>query len=346
MASTASSLFDAPDSIAKAQIINKLWEPLLVQTHFQNSEHPIGAYWRFYQLECERALHDNGRHVLERTHQDLLDIIHSLRKAETRDEIQRALRSKLTKPHDNEEELLDGSVDFAANIWLMVDFDHIQYGFSGRRQLHWKSEPLAKCLCSGFPASPLLGHEGVKLQRIFNAPNLKRIARIEIVPTANLLDHLRIIDDDTKLCVFHHVSVLGLQLHNTTFPSGLIEETLRTLALLFPQSDTATRDYCRELQASYDIDPQLALCGHLKTDDRQIEKFIYWHDRLVVLKQAFDEATPRTLAQWWYDRRNGVQWYTFWVAISVVALTLLFGFIQSVEGALQVYGTFRGEQHQ
>jgi ABC-type Fe3+ transport system permease subunit len=58
---------------------------------------------------------------------------------------------------------------------------------------------------------------------------------------------------------------------------------------------------------------------------------------LVMLKQVFDEAQPRTMAQWWHDRRNGVQWYTFWVAVMVLALTILFGLIQSVEGALQVY---------
>lgn len=83
----------------------------------------------------------------------------------------------------------------------------------------------------------------------------------------------------------------------------------------------------------------------MKTDDRQIEAFVHWHDRLVVLKQLFDEATPRTLAQWWCDRRNGVQWYTFWVAILVLTLTIFFGAVQSVEGALQVYASFRGDGH-
>lgn len=60
-----------------------------------------------------------------------------------------------------------------------------------------------------------------------------------------------------------------------------------------------------------------------------------------MLKQVFDEAHPRTLAQWWHDRRNGVQWYTFWVAVLVLVLTILFGLIQSIEGGLQVYASFR-----
>lgn len=57
----------------------------------------------------------------------------------------------------------------------------------------------------------------------------------------------------------------------------------------------------------------------------------------MILKQAFDESGPRGLRQWWSDRRNSVQWYTFWVAVLVFAMTLFFGLVQSIEGALQVY---------
>ena len=88
------------------------------------------------------------------------------------------------------------------------------------------------------------------------------------------------------------------------------------------------------------LDGRATRCGQLRADDRQIESFAFWHDRLVVLKQVFDEAEPRTFSRLWYDRRKGVQWYTFWAAIFVVCLTMLFGLIQSVEGALQVYKAY------
>ncbi|KAF1943745.1 hypothetical protein EJ02DRAFT_432910 [Clathrospora elynae] len=343
MASPASSLLDTLHASTKEGIAHALWGPPPDLGPLHHEGDPFGAYWRFYRQECERALLDGGRHVLARTHQDILDVIAALKKGQLRDDIRKTLRLKLTRSHDNEEELVDRSIDLAASIWLMIDFGHMQYGFSGRRQLQWNSEPLADRVASSFSSPPSLGHKGVKLQRVFNALNLERIAGVEILPTTNLLDHLRLTDDDTRLYIFHYASVLKSQSQNTIFPDGLIEETLRTLALLFPQSDLAIRDWYRRLSTSLDLDPQLVLCGHLKTDDRQIEKFTHWHDRIVVLKQVFDEATPRTLLQWWHDRRNGVQWYTFWVAIVVLALTLFFGLIQSVEGALQVYGTFWGE---
>jgi hypothetical protein len=85
---------------------------------------------------------------------------------------------------------------------------------------------------------------------------------------------------------------------------------------------------------------QLVGTGNLSAEKRQIENFWYWHERIVILKEVYDEARPSTLSQWWHDRRNGVQWYTFWVAIWVLILTIIFGFVQCVEGALQVYKTY------
>ena len=36
-----------------------------------------------------------------------------------------------------------------------------------------------------------------------------------------------------------------------------------------------------------------------------------------------------------------MQWYTFWVAICVFIITLLFGLLQFIEGAMQVYLAWR-----
>jgi hypothetical protein len=55
------------------------------------------------------------------------------------------------------------------------------------------------------------------------------------------------------------------------------------------------------------------------------------------LKQIFDESRHVKLSQWCYDRRDGFLWYTFSVAVFVLLLTVFFGLVQSIEGALQVY---------
>jgi hypothetical protein len=50
--------------------------------------------------------------------------------------------------------------------------------------------------------------ENVKLEKIFNARNLERIAGIEIRWTSNLVDHLRMRNDDTAVEIFHYASFL------------------------------------------------------------------------------------------------------------------------------------------
>ncbi len=140
---------------------------------------------------------------------------------------------------------------------------------------------------------------------------------------------------------------------SSLFPDGLVDETLRTLALLFPQSefsglhprrsDRHKRKWFLSLRGDDEPrspDARLALCGNLQAEQRQIESFKFWRDRLVILKQAYDDATPRSLAHWWRDRRDGVQWYNFWVAILVLAITVLLGIIQCIEGALQIYQAY------
>ncbi|KAK0718502.1 hypothetical protein B0T26DRAFT_778685 [Lasiosphaeria miniovina] len=66
--------------------------------------------------------------------------------------------------------------------------------------------------------------------------------------------------------------------------------------------------------AEHGLDGQLGRCGNLRAQDRRFERFAVWHDRL---------------------------WYTFWVAILVFATNLFFGFVQSIEGAVQVYLTWK-----
>lgn len=68
-------------------------------------------------------------------------------------------------------------------------------------------------------------------------------------------------------------------------------------------SDIST-DLPDELYLSSSLDPIARECGQLKVKERQTENFEYWHDQLVILKQAFDEAEPRNIKQWWHDRRK------------------------------------------
>ncbi|KAH8787220.1 hypothetical protein BGZ57DRAFT_736592, partial [Hyaloscypha finlandica] len=183
----------------------------------------------------------------------------------------------------------------------------------------------------------------VKLERLFTARNIERLADIQVIWTSNLADHLQLEDDDTKVRLFSHTSFL--ELHRDDFPPGFVDVTLRTLSLLLPSNNKKTviwfqREQRRNLNDEF-VDGTAIGCRPLSMKERQIDNFEFWHDRLVMLKQVFDEADSKTVRQWWSDRRKPVQWFNFWIAIAlVIGLTIFFGLVQSIEGGIQVYKAY------
>ncbi|MCJ1358862.1 MAG: hypothetical protein MMC33_008862 [Icmadophila ericetorum] len=98
-------------------------------------------------------------------------------------------------------------------------------------------------------------------------------------------------------------------------PRDLIEETERTLGLLLPSGEKDFKQWFNKKQEELGLDANAGRCRQQNNSARQVEKFQYWRDRLVILKQTFDEKEPQTISQRWYDDRKKVQWYTFWVAV-------------------------------
>ena len=91
------------------------------------------------------------------------------------------------------------------------------------------------------------------------------------------------------------------QRYSDLFPEGFVEETLQTLSLLLPSNDKKTitwfrREQKRNLNDEF-IDGKAIKCRPLSMKERRIDNFEFWHDRLVMLKQAFDEADPKTVRQ-------------------------------------------------
>jgi hypothetical protein len=77
----------------------------------------------------------------------------------------------------------------------------------------------------------------------FTALNLSKFAGNRIRWTNNLANHLRLMDNDAALCIFHHVCFLKHQDRCGTasiLPPGHAEETLRTIAMLFPTTEAPT----------------------------------------------------------------------------------------------------------
>lgn len=93
----------------------------------------------------------------------------------------------------------------------MVEIGNLSYAFSGSRKVEWLGGSLRDLLSQTFKAKPVLSPKNVKLDKIFNVLNLGVIAGIDIIWTNNLTDHLRLMNDDKSVAIFHHASFLKRQ---------------------------------------------------------------------------------------------------------------------------------------
>jgi hypothetical protein len=183
-----------------------------------------------------------------------------------------------------------------------------------------------------------------------NVVEMKRIANFQVVWTSDLSGHLTVRDNTVHL--FYQVVALrrlstsllrssGTVMSTASFlPSEFVNETLSTLSLLVPQTKQECNAWLRAQVDVYRLDPFIIL-------DRQVvergkRKYPYWQMRLVALSETFDRKMPTGPVQWWYDRRDMGRWWSYWLVMLGIFLTVLFGLIQSVTGILQVIGVGGG----
>lgn len=328
------------------------------------------AYFEYYTTRCQRFLRDGSIHVLLKRHSEIFDIAKLILLHSTYDEIESHMMVRYLpgnkSPNANLEAICT-TINLCASLLLMAHVGTHKYGISGWNPLPWSQhQTLRQAVQHHFQEQKRLIPDNQRLGSIFTARNIQYISGIKMKWTENIVDHLLLTDDDQTVFIFPCVGflrfqqryIIDLQVHlslsighllriihsfaEPIYPDGFVEETIRTLTLLFPANDTKSRLWLKSILSSNDrVDKDLSSCGSLRSHERRFENFSYWHDRLVILKQAFDDSSPRTLNQWWNDRRNSVQWYTFWVAILVFIMTVVFGVIQSVEGGLQVYFSWK-----
>ncbi|KAI0193507.1 hypothetical protein F4808DRAFT_453246 [Astrocystis sublimbata] len=309
----------------------------------------LTAYESYFQQQwCAIAADAGGCHVAAQKVEDILSIVGSLIKGHDRPSIVARLKQKYPTATES---ACQSSVDLTVRLLLMLKVGVVRHQANPSRCLNWENGSLRDFVHERFNKPPVLDCHNVRLPKSFDAWGLNIIGGLELEFTDNLADHLLLVEDDTTVMIFHHASFLERQ-ENTLYPNGLVDETLQTLALLFPQSefgpsirrDTAKRAWFKKLCLTSSpyavVDSRVAMCGNLGAEKRQIERFTFWRDRLIILKQVYDDAAPRTLRQWWFDRRNGERWFTFWVAVLVLLITITLGLVQCVEGALQVYKAY------
>ncbi|KAK4234178.1 hypothetical protein C8A03DRAFT_38060 [Achaetomium macrosporum] len=288
----------------------------------------MSSYFDYYSARCQRFSHEGGIHICVDSHGGIIDIARQIVTDATKDEVCSALARQTGNGGNRPNWTIDTTVELCGGLLVMAEL-----GLQNTEgdPLSWhRDQTLRQAVARHFQPEKQLQPDNPRLGKLFTARNLIYIGGMKIAWTSNIVDHLRLSEDTQTVFVFYHAEFLRYQncFPTPLFPDSFIDETLLTLALLFPQNDRKSRSWLSGQISEYSLDRGI---------ERRFEKFSFWHDRLVILHQAFDEADPRGLRQWWNDRRNSVQWYTFWVAILVFIITVFFGLVQSIEGALQVY---------
>jgi hypothetical protein len=132
------------------------------------------------------------------------------------------------------------------------------------------------------------------------------------------------------------------------YPENFVQQTLATLALLFPSNNQKTKKWLMAQLPTdpmfTDIDLGLLDVGWFKPGHAslRLKKYKFWRVRLEALKYAFDRATPPSTALYHAlrDPKKEDSWLNSWTAVVAIGLTLFFGLVQSVEGAVQVWKAY------
>lgn len=322
-------------------LAKNLWA---VEPVVDSTRHNLQPYSHYYTRQCRNFYHSHGVNFPYSAHEDLIRVGIDLRQGHTRQQAVRFLsdRGCAAAPSGQAHctEGINGAVDLVARLLLMADVGMPVRNriYTGRSHRLWNGSTINDFTTGIFSPHQSAGPGGHRMDQAFNARNLEVIGGLRVELTDNIIDHLDIVEfeGETTVMIFHHASFLKSQQH-PLYPVGLLQETLQTLAFLFPQNEWYEKSKSWYRKTANDTDTDMAVfdCGPLTMTD--FEDFRYWHGRLVRLKQVYDQARPRTLRQWWHDRRDGTQWYALWI---VLGFTVFFGLVQSIEGALQVYKSY------
>lgn len=213
MALQRSVLEDLKSAADRVEVINNLWQNKTPVALEKSKE--WNAFLAYYKDECRLALLDGGDHATIRQHRDIADIAKSLEDGRTKDQLgQDIVASTLQKTQTRKEKELcvmaEGSIRLAVRLVAMIDIGLIcPGGIQGYTPLQWANAQLdLKTTLSNHFEEKTSTAGFSRFGRLFNALNLQRYANLKIRWTNNLNNHLRLVDEDSTLCVFHHVAFL------------------------------------------------------------------------------------------------------------------------------------------
>ena len=325
----------------KCALINAFW-PHLNLTPGVHDDEEYTALLGFWE-ETLKSLKHYHRQFAAKDWDNLRDIVVELRL--NRDKERRILTDNIKRTYANtSDEQIACSIELAVRLWLgiRVHSNRLSLGPVNLRdtQIHWPNEQSLEKMV----AAPFL-HGARKAQSAayflfdesFTAAKLKKTCRLGIRWTDSLVDHLKMEGPRGKrqLSIFKHKICLvnhRKEPNATIIPADVLDETIRTLDLLFPYGDKPTKIFLEHSKVHMWMINTLELPRATELDE-----FVYWRSRLAQLLSLF-YGPPETVRQTLLDSRNTAQFATLWVAIfGVFFLTILFGVLSTVYSAKQYH---------
>jgi hypothetical protein len=218
----------------KVRVVDELWRPcqpqLEILAHMVKRPDMNTYFARYYSHHCLRFARDGGIHISVKTHSEVIKLTHSILQGLTRAMIVCELNGTFKQSlHENSVEDLDEGLDekfeknqaaasvqtainLCAGLVTMCNFGDPKYGFSSREHLPWSShQTLRQAIAQHFQREKKLQPDNPRMRRLFTARHLVSIGGLKIRWTNNLMDHIRLSDDDRAIFIFHNADFLRYQ---------------------------------------------------------------------------------------------------------------------------------------
>ncbi|KAI0474208.1 hypothetical protein F4859DRAFT_482261 [Xylaria cf. heliscus] len=195
-----------------------------------------------------------------------------------------------------------------------------------------------------------------------SAKRLRKVAKLKIVPTNDLRDHLALDRNNGTVAVYHYASVLKEHLRagrrrelgeatgltNQRYyglPKQLVLETLHTLRYVLFPIDSESQSIIRSLVAKEKFDPDNC---HVNTSwelrEEELVAYEYWGPRLMELHDEIENPTPRGLIETWMERKSGAR-YVMMATLAGVLIAILLGVLSLVVSIVQAWISWQQWKH-
>ncbi|KAK6523397.1 hypothetical protein TWF281_001377 [Arthrobotrys megalospora] len=333
-------------------------------------------FFRYYRNLV--TAYDRGRPVgviaALTTHDDLSNLIQLMREAPelAKNELMRIAfperpdRTNVSIPEQEK------ALNLAANIITMTScvpsHQSILLLEQGRLQLPWQSNlSLGAFFTTVFPMpdteNPYSGAIDASIKHALSAKKLKRIARIQLVPTDDLSSHLKFDKRDGIVHVFHHCGFLkenlrvtrdrGSQLSVADYlklgciPRQLALETLDTIQrILFPLADAESKTLISSLISTSYWDPECEkIPSTLYLGPEEVDvRYHYFGNRLLELYEEVSDPGPQTTMGKWLDRKKSSR-HVMMATLTGVVIAIILGILTLGVSGYQAWLGYQQWQH-